>query len=80
MDFYFWEVLNDKVYTQKIRSVGDLKNYIRKAFQEINTQRYVCKNERQASKLGKLESRLRTSLDKMLNAFVLYNIDVYNTI
>ena len=44
MDFFFWGVLKDKVYSRKPRSVGDLKNYIRDAFQEINTQRDLCKN------------------------------------
>ena len=41
--FFFWEVLKDKVYSWKPKSVGDLKNYIRDAFQEINEQRGLCK-------------------------------------
>ena len=36
MDFFFPGVLKDKVYSQKPRSVDDLKNYIRDTFQEIN--------------------------------------------
>lgn len=43
MDFFFWGVLKDKVYSLKPRSVGDLKNYIRDAFQGINAQRNLCK-------------------------------------
>ena len=38
MDFFLWGVLKDKVYSQKPRSVDDLKNYIGDAFQEINAQ------------------------------------------
>ncbi|XP_073409830.1 COMM domain-containing protein 10 isoform X4 [Dendrobates tinctorius] len=37
MDFFFWGVLKDKVYSRKPKSVSDLKNYIRDVFQEINT-------------------------------------------
>ena len=37
-------VLKDKVYSPKPRSLDDLKNYIRDAFQEINTQTDLCKN------------------------------------
>ena len=44
MDFFFWEVLKDKVYSQKPKSVDDLKNYIRDAFQEINAQSDLCEN------------------------------------
>ena len=40
MDFFFWGVLKDKVYSRKPRSVEELKNYIRDAFQEINAQ--IC--------------------------------------
>ena len=43
MDFFFWGVLKDKVYSRKPRSVEELKNYIRVAFQEINTQSDLCK-------------------------------------
>ena len=32
IDFFFWVVLKDKVYSQKPKSVDDLKNYIRDAF------------------------------------------------
>ena len=32
MDFFFWGVLKDKVYSQKSRGVDDLKNHIRDAF------------------------------------------------
>ena len=42
MDFFFRGVLKDKVYSQKPRSVDDLKNYIRVAFQEINAQSDLC--------------------------------------
>ena len=42
MNFFFWGVLKDKVYSQKRRSVDDLKNYIRDAFQEINAQSDLC--------------------------------------
>ena len=42
MDFLFWGVLKDKVYSQKPRSVDDLKNYIIDAFQEIHAQSDVC--------------------------------------
>ena len=38
MDVFFWGVLQDKVYSQKPRSVDDLKNYIKDSFQEINAQ------------------------------------------
>ena len=44
MDFFFWGVLKDKVYSQKPRSVDDLKNYIRDSFQEINAQSDLCEN------------------------------------
>ena len=43
MDFFFWGVLKDKVYSQKPRSVNDIKNYIRDAFQEINAQKTHAK-------------------------------------
>ena len=44
MDFFsFGKVLRGNVYSQKPRIVGDLKNYIRDAFQEIDEQRDVCK-------------------------------------
>ena len=59
--FFFWEVLKDKVYSQKPRGVGDMKNYIKDAFQEINTQRdlceNICKRKRQASKLVNQEGK-----------------------
>ena len=42
MDFFFWGVLKDKVYSQKSRGVDDLKNHIRDAFQEINVQSDLC--------------------------------------
>ena len=63
MDFFFWGVLEDKVYSQKPRSVDDLKNYIRDAFQEINAQSDLCEKvcrsvKRQTSKLFK--SRRKT--------------------
>ena len=32
--FYFWEVLKNKVYGQKPRGVGDIKNYVRDAFKK----------------------------------------------
>ena len=41
MDFFFWGVLKDKVYSQKPRSVDDLKNH-RDAFQEISAQSELC--------------------------------------
>ena len=40
--FFFWGVLKDKIYSQKSRSVDDLKNYVRDAFQENNTQSDLC--------------------------------------
>ena len=43
MDFFFWGVLKDKVYSRKPRSAEELKNYIRDAFQEINAQSDLCK-------------------------------------
>ena len=42
MDFFFWGVLKDKVYSQKPRIVNDLKNHIREAFHEINAQSDLC--------------------------------------
>ena len=68
MDFFFWGVLKDKVYSQKPRSVDDLKNYIRDAFQEINAQRdlseKVCRSVRDrlqscVNQEGKQLERLR---------------------
>ena len=44
MDFFFWGVIKDKVYSQKPRSVDNLKNYISNAFQEINIQSDLCEN------------------------------------
>ena len=55
MDFFFWGVLKDKVYSRKPRSIDDLKNYINDAFQEINTQRDLCKNVCQSIR-GRLQS------------------------
>ena len=43
MDFFVWRVLKDKVYSQKPRSVVDMKNYINNAFQEINTLRKLIR-------------------------------------
>ena len=48
MDFFFWGVLKDKVYSQKPRSVDDLKDYIRDAFLEINVQSDLCEKVCQA--------------------------------
>ena len=53
--FFFWGVLKDKVYSQKPRRVGDMKNYIRDAFQEINTQRNLCKSVSRSVE-GRLQS------------------------
>ena len=53
--FFLLGVLKDKAYSWKPRSVGDLKNYIREAFQEINEQRDLCKNVCWSIK-GKLQS------------------------
>ena len=44
LQFFFSGVLQDKVNSQKPRSVSDLKNYIRDAFQEINSQTDLGKN------------------------------------
>ena len=44
MDFFLWRVLKDKVYSQKPRSVIDMKNYIKDAFQEFNTLRDMSEN------------------------------------
>ena len=44
MDFFFCAVLKNEVFHGKPRSVNDLKNFIRDAFQEINEQRDLSKN------------------------------------
>ena len=44
LQFFFGRVLKDKIYSRKPKSVNDMKNYVRDAFQEINTQTEVCKN------------------------------------
>ncbi|KAJ4449088.1 hypothetical protein ANN_00483 [Periplaneta americana] len=36
--------IKNKIYSRKLRRVGDLKNYIREAFQEINVERNLFRN------------------------------------
>ena len=54
-DFFLLESTQDKVYSRKPRSFGDLKNYIREAFQKINEQSDLCKNDCQ-----RVRSRLQS--------------------
>ena len=42
MDFFFWGVVENKVYEKKPKTVNDSKDYIHLAFTEIDEDRNLC--------------------------------------
>ncbi len=43
MDFYFWGIVKDSVYAQKLINLGQLRCYIEEAFEDIELQYAHCK-------------------------------------
>lgn len=43
MDFFFWGVVKDKVYSMKPVTVPQLKNFINDAFEDIRSNRNLCR-------------------------------------
>ena len=43
MDFFFWNVVKNKVYEKKPKTINKLKDYIHDAFKDINEDRNFCR-------------------------------------